>query len=868
MFKAILAFGKRIGGFSLVEMSVVLASVAAVVVITAGGVTMIDKTRLGNILRDVANFGTAIEQFQEKYGALPGDLVDVSALTGATAGNGNGAIDSAAEALGVWQHLSLAGLIEGKYDGSSTFILGIGVPTSDLDAGGYNIKLPSTITAATVPSQAIVVELAGFSSIANNLPILTPEDARAIDEKADDGNPRTGTILAEELVANQCVTVGLAYNLTNKTASCRLLFVVKSGKSSGNAATITGACTEIGQTRQTSDNTQNCPTGYAGKVIETCRVAATNVGAWEVTDRNCTEITCSEGGVYGKTRTLACINGMTGTVGMMQTCGDAGVWKITSSDCGFDTTKTCKINLNKSEALACDWGKTGYAVQTCTNNSWATPGTNTCTAILCTASNIGDTRNSGTACGADYTGTAREVCAISGTWQKTSVSSTCAPVYGTCSFGAVDKNIGCPIGKTGTHTLTCVDAATDYWTTKSDTCKPITCDGGENIGASRVKEGAVCANGLNGTVMEYCDETGAWVEVTTNCVSGLCDSTDDLRGHAYWPATTSGNTATATACAEGYMQDGSMPTRVCTAGSPPAWSSSITNSCVRKKCSATTINGATYVITDAGETKVPGTCLTVFSGNPISDCQIDGSWGNEFLRCVLAPNLWFDAFDALTVYQGEDCTTLATVNTHTVGCWQDKSGGGKHALQTTADDRPTYTTNGPSGKSVLSFPSNDFLSEGTFSSDGVRLSTFAVASTGSGASYKRIINNEANWFVGVGPTTNYFSSFYGNGVTWGTVADHGGNAALTVGTFYVLTSVTDGTNDSPFVNGTDVGQRANAMTAFSDGYHIARNQTVSYSQFWDGNIGEIAVYKLDLSTNDRKAVEKYLGDKWGITVAP
>lgn len=870
MFKAMLALKRRIGGFSLVEMSVVLASVAAIVVMTAGGITMVNKSRLGNILRDVANYSKTIEQFQEKYDAIPGDLADVSAIAGATAGNGNGVIDTAAEALGVWQHLSLAGFIEGRYNGTSTYVPGTGVPTSDLDASGFNIKLPASITAATVQSQAIVIELAGFSSIANNLPILTPEDAKALDEKADDGNPRTGNILAEELVANDCVTVGLAYNLTNKTASCRLLFIVKSGKSSGDAAALTGACTEIGQTRQTSDNTQNCPTGYAGKVIETCRVAATNVGVWEVTDRNCVEISCSDGAVVGDTRVLSCINGMTGTVGITQTCGDAGIWKVTSSDCGFDTTKTCKINLNRTKALGCDWGKSGYALQTCTNNSWAAPGTNTCAAIMCGASNIGDARNSATACGADYTGTVREVCTIDGAWKTTSVGASCAPVYGPCTFGAANKNIGCPVGKTGSHFLTCVDAATDYWTTLSDSCKPITCDGGENIGTVREKEGAVCPNDLNGTVMEYCDATddGTWVEVTTNCVSGLCDSTEDLKGQAYWPATTSGNTATATTCSEGYIQNGTLPTRACAAG---VWSSSITNQCIRKQCSDSTINGATYVATNAGETDVSGTCSSALSGTAISDCLIDGTWGNERLRCVIAPNLWFDAFDDSTVYQENTCTTLTTVNgvgaAGQVGCWQDKSGGGKHALQTTAGDRPTYRTNGPSGKSVLTFPSSDFLSEATFASGGTSLSTFAVASTGSGTSWKRIITQEQYWFLGVGSTTNNFGSFYGNG-SWYTTLDHGADAALTVGTFYVLSSVTSGSTDSPFVNGIDVGQRiTGTMASFSSGYAIGKD-SVAAAQYWDGNIGEIAVYTSALSTTNRKEVEKYLGDKWGITVAP
>lgn len=875
MFKNIQAFKKRIFGFSLVEMSVVLASVAAVVVMTAGGVTMIDKARLGNILKDVEKFSGAIGKFQEQYGSLPGDMADVSAIAGATAGNGNGTIDTAAEALGVWQHLSLSGLIEGKYDGASTFVVGVGVPTSDLDASGYNIKPASTVTAATLPSQAIVIELAGFSNIANNLPILTPEDAKAIDEKADDGNPRTGNILAEELVANDCVTVGLAYNLTNKSATCRLLFVVKSGKGSINAPAIGGTCTEIGQTRQTNDNTQNCPTGYAGKVIETCRVGSNNTGAWEITDRNCVEISCSDGGVYGQTRTLSCINGLTGTVGVTQTCGDAGVWKVTSSDCGFDTTKTCKIKDSRSKALACGWGQNGYAVQTCTNNSWAAPSPNNCANITCNGSNIGDARNSATSCGSDHTGTLREVCAISGTWQKTSVSSTCAPVYGSCSFGAADKDIGCPVGKTGTHILTCVDAATDYWTTKSDTCKPITCDGGENIGSSRVKEGAVCANGLNGTVMEFCNESGVWTETTTNCVTGLCDTTDDLRGNAYWPATVSGNVATATSCAEGYVQNSTLPTRSCTAG---VWSSTITNPCIRKQCPASTINGAAYPATGAGEMDVAGVCLSDSSVSLLSDCSITGAWENQRLNCpavfVGNPLVWLDASNTNTVFTDTACTTPAT-NGSRVRCWKDKSVNNFSAIQATDDDwRPTYSHNQMNGLPVMVFDPSSTVQKLSIA-DHNSLDIFGDMSilvvlnfdtvAGSGILGKTIGNVTAPYDLHAWSPPNRIWFYRGDTVSYGT---SGSNGYLSSGTNYVVSIVMSGTTVNHFGNGTAQGSGTMSPTIAGNSNSLdigSRND--NYTKM-DGKIAELLLYDTALSTTDRQAIEQSLGNKWGIAVTP
>src|SRR6266576_3920489 len=85
-------------GFSLTEMSVVLASIAAIVVVTVGGSSMVQRTRLGSVITDIQNFNKAVIAFEAKYSGIPGDLVSVSiAGNTVTAGNGNGSIDSASE---------------------------------------------------------------------------------------------------------------------------------------------------------------------------------------------------------------------------------------------------------------------------------------------------------------------------------------------------------------------------------------------------------------------------------------------------------------------------------------------------------------------------------------------------------------------------------------------------------------------------------------------------------------------------------------------------------------------------------------------------------------------------------------------------
>ncbi|MDA0781328.1 MAG: hypothetical protein O2942_03585 [Proteobacteria bacterium] len=655
-------FKHKVKGFSFVEMSVVLASIAAVVVMTTAGVSLMKRGKLQNIISDISSFSNSISEFKQTYDALPGDISNVSSLSGANAGNGDGTINSTDEALDVWQHLSIAGLIEGSFDGNSTNLPGIGVPPADIEGGGYKIT-PAASTGfntdadATndLPEQALIIELAGFSSSSNSLPILTSEDAKTIDERADDGNPLTGTILAEGL-NNDCVTAGGEYNLSEKTASCRVLFLIRSGKASNVAPEVSGSCAELGQTRQVGDVNQTCPTGYVGKIIETCRIGSDNQGVWEITDRLCTEVKCGKDGMFGDIRKLSCINKMKGTEGIVEQCTENGVWKVLRSDCNIVTSTPCPTNGDvRPHAQACDWGEQGYMIQTCTNNKWGTPTTDTCSAILCDSDNIGDVQDSASTCGsADYNGTVKEVCTGAGTWQKTSIGSTCTPDYsGSCTFGvSADKDIGCPPGKTGTHILTCINADTDYWTTLTDTCRPIKCDGDINIGNVRVKEGAFCPDNKNGTVMEYCDETGAWVALTNNCVTGVCEQPSDTDGNAYWPTTTASNPATGT-CIEGYEESGGTPTRLCNADG--TWSNTVNNECVRITCPAipaanyndtvTTDDDAIYPVTNAGDWNIsavtpPNQCQTsgysAPEGYPIADCGLDGTWSNERIKCKVS----------------------------------------------------------------------------------------------------------------------------------------------------------------------------------------------------------------------------------------
>ncbi len=874
-------------GFSMVEMAVVIASVAAIVVVASSGVSLVKKARLGDILKDISAFYEAIEQFDEQYGALPGDTADVSAFSGAVAGNGDGSINTATESLEFWKHLAKAGLIEGQYNGTSTYVPGIGVPKSSVKSGGYNAIDPTTLT--NVPSQAIVVELAGFSASANNLAILHPEDAKAIDEKADDGDPDTGIIRASGSGSGgNCVASG-AYNLTNDTISCRLQFILGSHSGIGDAAAITGTCNILGLSREaittsnaTTDLPRKCPPSFAGQVIETCRVNASNIGTWAITSKNCKPVACAGNANRGDIRTISCINNETGS-GLVQKCEGQGLWEKASENCVPDIISSCTIGDTRTKA--CGYGQTGSVSQSCPAGTWVS-GTDTCADITCGATALGATRAYASGCtDADYYGTATETCTIDD-WKIT--SNSCLPDYaGACTSGVTaDKDIGCPSGETGVHTLTCKDYGdNDYWTTLTDTCAQVTC-GNEQVGEIRTAKGESCPGGGSGLVMEICHSDGSWKKIYKNCTSGAgCSGINNKDGFANWPnSAVSTNGVSAGSCQANYKMNGSLPTRNC--NSSGVWQT-VSTPCIALTC-ATSSNtaGATWPASNAGTSDVIGFCNGANSqGYLTADCTdvssvgtlsgFAGQCSKTSLPVTKYLSLWLDSNDYSSVYEDSTCQDLAEAGDN-VQCWKDKSGNGLDVTQGTEANGPTYTKTGSpkTGRYILDFDgTNDALSRASvlgsslagannFTSFMVTYQDVAQASSIYywGSTSTNRINTHAVW----GSSIFYFD--FGNISSGGRISFTPNNHLKKWNITANLKTPTTGTT---YMNGV----QRNTGT-LNDALDTSASETLSIgfyndtSKYYNGKIAEVILYKDDLTTANRLKVGEYLADKWDISYLP
>jgi prepilin-type N-terminal cleavage/methylation domain-containing protein len=125
-------------GFTLVEMSIVLVIIGLLLGGVLKGQELIKNAKVKGIANDVNAISAAMNAYQDRYHALPGDDAQASAHVNANAkdGNGNGYLEGgvggdgalSGEVLEFFRDLSYANLLSPSISASNAIMSSFGVP--------------------------------------------------------------------------------------------------------------------------------------------------------------------------------------------------------------------------------------------------------------------------------------------------------------------------------------------------------------------------------------------------------------------------------------------------------------------------------------------------------------------------------------------------------------------------------------------------------------------------------------------------------------------------------------------------------------------------------------------------------------------
>lgn len=203
--------------------------------------------------------------------------------------------------------------------------------------------------------------------------------------------------------------------------------------------------------------------------------------------------------------------------------------------------------------------------------------------------------------------------------------------------------------------------------------------------------------------------------------------------------------------------------------------------------------------------------------------------------------------------------------------WEDQSGNGYDVVQATAGDRPAFSA---TESGINSLPAVDFGGPGAAEQE------FMASANGAftlAQPYVVFAVFKRDSIVGASPCSRLYAEYGGVDGTY--YVNASGKSCIKSGTelaatadattesWHVHSALYNGAASKLWLDGTELASGNAGTNAMTDGIRVGHSLGSNVSYYFDGQLAELIIYNRNLSSIERKHVEDYLGEKYGITVS-